>query len=308
MQAGIYGATRWGPAYVAVDFAFTNHWMSTDHLAFGGGRLEGGYRFQMLLAGVAPYAVIPAQSFHTPSYSETGTIPDGFGLALTSRDATDTRSELGARFDHAWAVFSDAVLVLPGRLTSGHDWVSEPTLTPLFQSLPGASFVVNGATPPHNSALTSLGAELRFANHISLLAKFDGEFGSHSSTYAGTGTVRHLVTAGLRFRSQPLIFAWRLKRAVSMNQSWIVERPRSCRKKSACTPRLFVDLGDPADARPSQGAVLMTMCASTGSNFVDSHARRLPHFRSACVNEAVAERLGVRASAVPSRCELLLVR
>jgi hypothetical protein len=44
---------------------------------------------------------------------------------------------------------------------------------------------------PHNSALTSLVAELRFANHISLLTKFDGEFGSHSSTYAGTGTVRY---------------------------------------------------------------------------------------------------------------------
>ena len=62
---------------------------------------------------------------------------------------------------------------------------------PLFQSLQGASFVVNGATPPHDSALTSVGAELRFANHISLLCKFDGEFGSNSSTYAGTGTIRY---------------------------------------------------------------------------------------------------------------------
>jgi hypothetical protein len=39
-----------------------------------------------------------------------------------------------------------------------------------FQTLPGASFVVNG---------------------VSLLAKFDGEFAAHSSTYAGTGTIRH---------------------------------------------------------------------------------------------------------------------
>src|SRR5262249_6792170 len=29
-QAGVYGATRWGAAYVAAAFAFTNHWMSTD--------------------------------------------------------------------------------------------------------------------------------------------------------------------------------------------------------------------------------------------------------------------------------------
>jgi len=56
-----------------------------------------------------------------------------------------------------------------------------------FQTLPGASFVVNGATPAKNSA----GAELRLANGVSLLAKFDGEFAAHSSTYAGTGTIRH---------------------------------------------------------------------------------------------------------------------
>ncbi|WP_407174574.1 autotransporter domain-containing protein [Bradyrhizobium sp. STM 3562] len=204
LQAGIYGATRWGPAYFAGDFAFTNHWMSTDRLAFEGdhltadfnaqsygGRLEGGYRFATPFVGIAPYAAIQAQSFHTPSYSEIGTLPDGFALAFGSRNATDTRSELGARFDQAWPVFSDAVVVLRGRLAWAHDWVSDPTLTPLFQSLPGASFVVNGATPPQDSALTSLGAELRFANHISLLAKFDGQFASNSQTYAGTGTIRY---------------------------------------------------------------------------------------------------------------------
>jgi uncharacterized protein with beta-barrel porin domain len=45
-------------------------------------------------------------------------------------------------------------------------------------------------TPAKNSALTSAGAELRLANGVSLLAKFDGEFAAHSSTYAGTGTIR----------------------------------------------------------------------------------------------------------------------
>jgi hypothetical protein len=47
----------------------------------------------------------------------------------------------------------------------GHyDWVSDPTLAALFQTLPGASFVVNGATPAKNSALTSAGTEPRFAD------------------------------------------------------------------------------------------------------------------------------------------------
>jgi hypothetical protein len=47
-----------------------------------------------------------------------------------------------------------------------------------------------GTTPAKNSVLTSAGAELRLANGVVLLGTFDGEFASHSSTCAGTGTVR----------------------------------------------------------------------------------------------------------------------
>jgi hypothetical protein len=36
----------------------------------------------------------------------------------------------------------------------------------------------------------SAGAELRLANGVLLLGKFDGEFANGSQTYAGTGTVR----------------------------------------------------------------------------------------------------------------------
>jgi len=80
---------------------------------------------------------------------------------------------------------------LRARAAWAHDWVSDPTLTPLFQALPGGSFVVNGAVLPQNSALASAGGELRLANGVTLLAKFDGEFASHSSTYGGTGTLRY---------------------------------------------------------------------------------------------------------------------
>jgi outer membrane autotransporter protein len=202
-QAGIYGATKYGPAYLAAAFAFANHWMSTDRLAVGdhltakfdaqsyGGRLEGGYRFATPYLGITPYAAIQAQSFHTPGYTETGAIPNGFGLTFNGRDATSTRSELGTRFDRVLAVYSNAVLALRGRVAWAHDWVSDPALTPLFQTLPGSSFIVNGAVLPQNSALASAGGELRLANGITLLAKFDGEFASHSSTYGGTGTFRY---------------------------------------------------------------------------------------------------------------------
>ena len=53
--------------------------------------------------------------------------------------------------------------------------------------------------PPHPSPyprdrwknVASAGTELRLSNGVSLIGKFDGEFATHSSTYAGTGTVRY---------------------------------------------------------------------------------------------------------------------
>jgi autotransporter-associated beta strand protein/T5SS/PEP-CTERM-associated repeat protein len=203
-QAGVYGVTRSGPAYLAAAFAFTNHWMSTDRFAFAGdhltasfnaqslgARVESGYRFATMFGGIAPYAAIQAQSFRTPTYSETDVNGGGFALGYTGRTATDTRSELGARFDRLLALNPNAALALRARLAWAHDWVSDPTLGAVFQALPGASFIVNGAAPAKNSALASAGTELRLANGVTLIGKFDGEFASRSSTYAGTGTLRY---------------------------------------------------------------------------------------------------------------------
>jgi outer membrane autotransporter protein len=202
-QAGVYGATRSGPAYLAASLGFANHWMSTDRVAalgdhltasFNaqsfGGRVEGGYRLLTPAGGVTPYGALTAQQFRTPAYSETDVTGGGFGLSNNARSATDTRSELGARFDHAVALDPSKLLTLRGRLAWAHDWVSDPTLAPVFQALPGASFIVNGATPAKDSALASAGAELRLPNGVSLIGKFDGELASHAQTYAGTGTLR----------------------------------------------------------------------------------------------------------------------
>jgi outer membrane autotransporter protein len=155
-----------------------------------GGRLETGYRFGTPAAGIAPYAALQAQNFRTPTYSETDLTGGGFALSYAGRTATDTRSELGARFDHVAALDPTALLILRGRLARAHDWVSNPTLAAVFQALPGASFIVNGATPAKDSALVSAGAELRLVNGVTLLAKFDGEFARGSQTYAGSGTLR----------------------------------------------------------------------------------------------------------------------
>lgn len=205
-QAGVYGKSYWGPAYVAAALAFTNNWFSTNRTALGdeltanfagqsyGGRLEAGYRYAMPMggaaAGVTPYAAIQTQWFHTPTYSETDLSGGGLGLTYNATTANDTRSELGARFDDP-TLLSGMPLILRARLAWAHDWVSNPALDAVFQSLPGSSFIVNGATPPKDSALASAGAQYFLSSAWSFTAKFDGEFASSSQTYGGSGTLRY---------------------------------------------------------------------------------------------------------------------
>jgi hypothetical protein len=86
----------------------------------------------------------------------------------------------------------ECALALDSGRSRAHDWITDPTLEAAFQALPGASFIVNGATQPKDSALVSAGSELRFGNGVSFLGKFEGELAGRSHTYAGTGTVRKI--------------------------------------------------------------------------------------------------------------------
>jgi outer membrane autotransporter protein len=206
LQAGVYGATHRGPVYAAAAVAFAESWMTTNRTALGdaltadfsgqsvGARFEAGYRLPVMLAaaalGVAPYAAVQTQWFHTPTYSERDLVPAGFGLTYQAMTANDTRSELGVRVDELTAV-NGMPLLLRGRLAWAHDWVSNPALSAVFQALPGTNFVVFGAPVAHDTALVSAGAELRITPTLGLIAKFDGEFAAGSQTYAGSGVLRY---------------------------------------------------------------------------------------------------------------------
>src|ERR1700740_2108422 len=153
----------------------------------GGVQLRAGYHG---VVGVTPYAALQAQAFHTPSYSEADLSGGGFGLAYNAMTGTDTRTELGARFDEP-TLLGALPLVLRAKLAWAHDWVSNPSLNASFEARPGSIFTVNGAPIRQNSALTSAGAQLFFTPNWSLLAKFDGGFAPGSQTYAESGTLRY---------------------------------------------------------------------------------------------------------------------
>jgi uncharacterized protein with beta-barrel porin domain len=208
-QAGAFIRHTVGPAYVSAALAYgwqditTNRTVSVagiDQLraefnanAFSG-RLEGGYRFVSPWVGgigITPYAAAQFTTFDLPAYAEQATVgSSAFALAYDAKDVTDTRSELGIRTDKSWAM-QGAILTLRGRFAWAHDFDPDRSIAATFQTLPGASFTVNGAAQAHDSALTTASVEVKWVNGWSAAATFEGEFSNVTSSYAGKGIVRY---------------------------------------------------------------------------------------------------------------------
>jgi uncharacterized protein with beta-barrel porin domain len=85
----------------------------------------------------------------------------------------------------------DAILTLRGRFAWAHDFDPDRGIGATFQTLPGASFVVNGAAQASDSALTTASAEIKWRNGWSAAATFEGEFSEVTRSYAGKGVVRY---------------------------------------------------------------------------------------------------------------------
>lgn len=155
------------------------------------GRLEGGYRFATPWMGVTPYAAGQFTTYSLPAYAEQALSgASTFALNYAAKDVTASRSELGVRTDRSFAV-TNGILTLRGRFAWAHDFDTDRNVTALFQTLPGTSFVVNGAAQAHDSALTTASAEMKWRNGISLAGTFEGQFSDVTNSYAGKGVVRY---------------------------------------------------------------------------------------------------------------------
>ncbi len=205
-QAGVFGRHNIGPAYLAAALGYGWHDVTTNRtVALAGldqlqarfraetfsARFESGYRFATPIVGITPYAAAQVISFHLPSYAETAIVGSPmFALNYGSQTTTATRTELGLRTDRSYAL-QDAMLTLRGRAAWAHDYNPDRAVTAIFQSLPGARFVVNGARGNPDAALVSGGAEVKWLNGFSLAATFEGEFSSNVTSYAGKGVAKY---------------------------------------------------------------------------------------------------------------------
>jgi autotransporter-associated beta strand protein len=208
-QAGAFVRHNVGAAYLTGALAYGWQDITTDRTvtiagtdllrakfnanAFSG-RVEGGYRFVTPWVGgvgITPYAAGQFVTFDLPAYAEQAIAgANTFALSYASKSVTDTRSELGLRSDKSYPM-QNGVFTLRGRAAWAHDFNTDRAITPTFQTLPGASFVVGGAAPAHDAALVTASAEMKWLSGFSLAGTFEGEFSNVTTSYAGKGVVRY---------------------------------------------------------------------------------------------------------------------
>jgi fibronectin-binding autotransporter adhesin len=208
-QAGAFARYTAGPAYVSAALAYGWQNVTTDrtvtiagtdllHANFNAntwsGRVEGGYRFVapwMGGVGITPYAAGQFTTFDLPAYAEQALAgANTFALTYGAKSVTDSRSELGIRTDKSFAM-PNGIFTLRGRAAWAHDFNPDRNIGATFQTLPGASFVVNGALQASDSALVTASAEMKWLNGFSLAATFEGAFSGVTSSYAGKGVARY---------------------------------------------------------------------------------------------------------------------
>ena len=205
-QAGAFVKHTAGSAYIMAALSYgwqdvtTNRTLGVDQLRAEfnaqawSGRVESGYRIvapSIGGMGITPYAAGQVTTFLLPAYAESAlACTNTFALSYTAKDVTATRSELGLRTDKSFAV-NNGILTLRGRAAWAHDFNTDRAIAATFQTLPGASFTVNGAAPAADAALTTASVELKWRNGWSVAGAFEGEFSNVTRSYAGKGVVRY---------------------------------------------------------------------------------------------------------------------
>jgi autotransporter-associated beta strand protein len=151
----------------------------TGGSTIGGGVLEvdGSIAASNLTTVNSGAALTGAGTVGNTQVDSGGTFAPGNGAAGSSMTVTGNLA------------FASGALYLAQ--VRAHDFDPDRSIAATFQTLPGASFVVNGAAQASDSALVTASIEKKWLNGWSATATFEGEFSDVTRSYAGKGVVRY---------------------------------------------------------------------------------------------------------------------
>lgn len=216
-HAAVYGAFLSGANYLQSTTSFSDFSNTTNRNVggFGGGvgianerasfgsteireRVEAGDSFSRdggfgtPVMRLTPFAALEFAQLTTNGFSEytTNGVANVYGLQSFGHTIADVPGFVGARIDGV-TTFAGYALHPVFSVAYLHEFAPERNLTNGFLSLPGATFLVQGARVARNAAQTKLGAEATIGAHLSAFVNFDGEFSGVEQVYSGKGGLRY---------------------------------------------------------------------------------------------------------------------
>ena len=216
-HASIYGALTSGANYLQSitsfsDFSnitnrsvggFGGFALANERASFGSTeireRLEAGHSidrdagFGTPEVRFTPFIALEIAQLATSGFSEyaTNAASNLLGLQSFGQSVADVPGFLGVRIDGV-TTFGGLAIRPVVSLAYLHEFAPQRNLTNGFLSLPGSTFLVQGARPARNAAQTKLGAETTLNGHLSVFANFEGEFFGEEQVYGGKGGLRYI--------------------------------------------------------------------------------------------------------------------
>ncbi len=152
------------------------------------GYAEAGYQALFGSFSATPFAGLEFATLHSSAFTENNQMtPSVIGLSYGARTTQSLPSYLGLQLETKASIGGEMNLDAWVRAAWKHEFDTGRSIESSFISAPGFDFTIQGARPPSDALVTSVGLKLKITNNAAIFGTFEGQFGSGANSYGGTG-------------------------------------------------------------------------------------------------------------------------
>jgi uncharacterized protein with beta-barrel porin domain len=151
---------------------------------------EAGYNAHYGLLTATPFVGLEFASLRTGGFTETNQgFPSTVGLSYAAGTTTSLPTFLGLQLEGKGDLPNAMGLDLWVRGAWKHEFDTARSTESAFIAAPGFNFEIQGAQPPRDALVTSVGAKLNVTKNAAVFGTFEGQFGPGANSVAGTGGI-----------------------------------------------------------------------------------------------------------------------
>ena len=152
------------------------------------GYAEAGYQALFGSFSAAPFVGLEFATLHSSAFTETNQFaPSVIGLSYQARTTQSLPSYLGLQLETKTSLGGQMNIDAWARAAWKHEFDTERSIESSFIAAPGFNFEIQGARPPRDALVTSIGLKLNITSNAAIFGTFEGQFASGANSYGGTG-------------------------------------------------------------------------------------------------------------------------